>query len=1064
MTRNNRRLGSRGLFIAIGLAFAGCQPAQEQANSPARSAVVAEPSPVDRLATADSSTQVATPSDRRRQRPVDQFRLARADRLAGRFDRAAESLRELARNPEWFSRANIELAWIDATGGDLPAALNKMDAISRDDPFFVIAIAESAQMAYQAERFDESLDRFLQFAQRVPTSARAHRCLAFLLNRMGRRHEAARHVRVLCKLGDVRQDELYSLLSIADAMYDPPPETAAESLGKSDAGDGHDPASPGRRYFPIGPGGVARHHFTQNDYAKAIEVLSAARSQTPLPDALEAFYGRCLAENQRMDELATWLQDADSALQSHADFWAALGTYHLGQNEIQQAVAPLAEAIRRDPTDGRMVFRMHRVMKAMNLPDQAERWQERIDHLRNATVGGNRFHEAIAKSETPEKLAQGPSREVLDSLDLLTVNLDRLSRPLEAILWRAVSLAYPLHSPMSIDQLNERRIELVASGRSFPDDQVRLCQLDLAKFPSVDMNALGTLAVRELDSAPKPRQDDDVPPRFVDEAQHAGLKHTFEVASMWHDSHFRIYQSIGGGVACLDYDLDGRCDLYLAQGAADSPSFVGDQTNQLFRLTTSPVDPNWLYRDVTQLSGASEYRYSTGVTAGDVNQDGFPDLVVANLGQNTLLINNGDGTFGRQGTDTLDDRDLMSTSVAIADLNSDGLPEIYEQNYLDDPNLIAPPKTNDEGVLQVVAPTDYVAANDRIHYARPDGRRDSVTLGDAHARATGLAVLITNFDDQPGNEIYAANDILPNQFWRLDSESAAGQKSTGPNWIDTAAILGASVGADGTPTASMGIAVADYDRSGTLDMMITNFANAPSRLFMGDGFGFRERAMQWQIASASRVELGFGTQAIDYDNDGRSDILVTNGHVENFPIKSAPYEQPPHFFVHRGDHFERFDFSKISDADVAFDGAPDYMSSRHVGRAVAKLDYNQDGRVDAVVTHLNRPTALLKNATSTTHHFVQFQLVGTAVERDAIGARVRVIQNGSVQTQWVTAGDGFLCRNEPLLTFGLGPSETIDRLEIIWPDGQSQSVDNIRVDQRYLIVQSQRPFELHRQI
>jgi ASPIC and UnbV/FG-GAP-like repeat len=191
--------------------------------------------------------------------------------------------------------------------------------------------------------------------------------------------------------------------------------------------------------------------------------------------------------------------------------------------------------------------------------------------------------------------------------------------------------------------------------------------------------------------------------------------------------------------------------------------------------------------------------------------------------------------------------------------------------------------------------------------------------------------------------------------------------------------------------------------------------------------------------------LGFGTQSIDFDNDGLLDIVVTNGHVEDEAQSPAPFRQLPQLFRNMEGRFELIEVTDTSG----------YWSSKYLGRGLARIDFNRDGRMDCVITHLEAPTALLINQTDSQNHWLQLQLVGTQSERDAIGARVHVKAGNSSSFHWVTAGDGYLCRNELMLPIGLGQATQVEELSIEWPSGITQTIRDIPIDRRLLIIENQ---------
>ena len=255
----------------------------------------------------------------------------------------------------------------------------------------------------------------------------------------------------------------------------------------------------------------------------------------------------------------------------------------------------------------------------------------------------------------------------------------------------------------------------------------------------------------------------------------------------------------------------------------------------------------------------------------------------------------------------------------------------------------------------------------------------------------------------------------------------------------------------GNGTASMGIASGDFDRSGTLDIHITNFQNEPACLFLRRDDLYEDRAIQFRLGPASQAVLGFGTQAIDYDNNGFLDLVVTNGHIEDYQNMSGPFRQKSQLFSNRGNCFEEVEVRDPSG----------YWEDRHLGRALARLDFDQDGRVDYVVTHIDEPSALLRNETPDSGHWVQLKLVGTRSERDAVGAQVTIRSGDQQWSGWITGGDGYLCRNEAVLPFGLGDHASVEEVTVEWPSGQTQTWKSLPVVQRIILIEGQaKSFEL----
>lgn len=942
-------------------------------------------------------------------------KIANAERLAeqGKLADAATKLRELLVIDPGDVEVLFMLASLTAANGDLAEAVNLLDAIPADHPEAGIpALGQSAQWCMELKRYDEAERRYQEVLRYFPDAAPARRQLAFLLNCQGRRHEAAVHIRALCKLGDVRQDELHSLIVLGHAMYDDPNESP-------------DVTDQRARYHPIGPSGKARKLFTDGMFVEAAEAIHDAVEQGTAAPSVVALYGRAVVEAQDDQRFQWWLAKTDQQTQQHADYWAAVGTYLISQRRFDEATRALLEAVNRDPTDLNSLGRLVQTFSTLGDEETSERWFERWDAINETVKANNR----VTESDRPD-----PDR-IAELADLLKA----LDRTLESLLWKSLESHYRGTLEATLPTLNADRQRLVQSGQGFPSLSERLCNVDLKKFPIPELETTpDTAPIRSL---PTPQRL--LAARFINIAESAGLDHAYQVAAAPQRNGFAIYQTYGGAVVVLDYDLDGKSDLYFAQGGSDPPAYRGQLSNQLLRNATSttsaPADGARL-TDVTEFSTAGDNRYSMGATAGDWNQDGFPDLVVANIGEDTLLINNGDGTFTRQPIVAPDDEMRVPTSIAMADLNGDRCPEIFELAYVDDPKMIFLPKRNERGeVLKAMSPLQYDPGHDRICENDQQGgmtiRRFTTETKDLR---TGLGLVVTDIlEDQPGNEVFVGNDLFPDHLWVRDQESG--------DWSDVAPAVGCAFGIRGSKTASMGIAAGDYDNSGTVDLHITNYQDRNASLFLNLGQSFLERNVQYGLAADSQAVLGFGSQATDYDNDGDRDLVATNGHIEQSLSITAPFEQPAQLFANLGG---RFQLATVEDPSG-------YWDAGHLGRGLARLDFNNDGKEDFAITHLGERSALLLNQTETTNHWIQLRLVGVDSERDAIGAKVQIEYDGREATDWVIAGDGYFCRNQAMISFGLGTASEVDAITVRWPSGSVQRMENVAGNQKWLIIENE---------
>ena len=905
----------------------------------------------------------------------------------------------------------FRLATVVAGRDDLSQAIELLDSIPVDHPDAGLpALGQSADWCFALERWDDAERRYRQILDAVPDASQAHRNLAYLYNRQGRRHEAASHIYQLCRRGDVRQDELHALIQLSDAMYTPRDQPISHPND--------------RPYWPIGPAAEARRLFMEHRYQEAVEVLRPSVTAGNQPASILAFYGRAATEAQDESTIKWWLTQVDDQSQDHADYWAALGLLLVTQNRLEEAGRALVEALVRDPTDFRSISRLRSVMESLGFADEAVRLEGRFQTLEAIARVNNR----IADAANPDVEAMGEIATLLDSVD----------RGLEASVWRLMAGVYQQLPQTELGKLRATFAEVVNSGDGQTKIESRICGIDREKFSLPDIDSLRT-PEDDKPYQPKTPSTEQIAAQFENVADAVGLHHTYEVASETQERGFSVYQSVGGAVAVLDFDNDGRADLYFAQGNGDPPSFVGDKSNLLFRCFDKRT------MDVTANAYAEERRYSLGVTAGDWNQDGFADIAIANIGSNTLLINNGDGTFRRESLDDGNDKTLMTTSLAMADLTGDHLPDLYEVNYVHDTQISKRPRRNAEGdVVETLKPKFFQPGLDRLFVHDAQGGVAPQPMGEREPAArAGLGVVVGDFDHESGNEVFVGNDVYANQLWRRDANTG--------DWLDVAMLVGNAYGFSGAKTASMGIAAGDFDRNGWLDFHITNFQGESVSHYLNDHGMYQDRNIQFGFSDPSQSVLGFGTQAVDYDNDGDLDLIVANGHIEDAVNSSAPFKQPMQLF--RNDR-DRFELAEVVDTSG-------YWSGRHLGRGLARMDWNRDGLPDVVVTHLGEPSALLLNQSPDSNHWMQLVLRGVVSERDAVGARVELRAGARVLTEWVTAGDGFFSRNEPVLMFGLETAESVDRVTIHWPSGTTQTFTDLESNHRWLVIENEsEPFAL----
>jgi len=488
-------------------------------------------------------------------------------------------------------------------------------------------------------------------------------------------------------------------------------------------------------------------------------------------------------------------------------------------------------------------------------------------------------------------------------------------------------------------------------------------------------------------------------------------------------------ETMGPGVAFIDNDNDGWPDIFLVNGM-DWPGHGQKHTTP--KLYHNNHDGT--FTDVTHKAGLDVEMYGMGVAVGDYDNDGYDDLFVSAYGQNRLFHNNGNGTF----TDVTQKAGLQgpkefSTSAAWVDYDKDGHLDLVVANYVQwtpETDLYC---TLDGKVKSYCTPESYKGTAVRLWHNRGDGTFEEVTqkagLGDATSKTLGVAVL--DYDNDGWPDLLFSNDTQPNKLYRNNGNGTFSEK---------AVVAGVAFSEDGVARAGMGVDAADYDHSGFASVLITNFSNQMISLYHNEGKGlFVDEAPRSEIGRASLLTLGFGCFFFDYDLDGWPDVLIANGHVDDDIQKvqaNVSYAERPHLFRNIG----KGKFAEVTQSMGATFASP------RVGRGAAYADINNDGRLDLLLSTNGGPVYLFRNEASSVaaaNHSLRVKLIGTKSNRDGIGATVKLTAGGETQTQMLRSGSSYLSASELVLTFGLGPRDKTDSIEIRWPSGQADRLSSI---------------------
>jgi hypothetical protein len=484
-------------------------------------------------------------------------------------------------------------------------------------------------------------------------------------------------------------------------------------------------------------------------------------------------------------------------------------------------------------------------------------------------------------------------------------------------------------------------------------------------------------------------------------------------------------ETMGSGAAVLDFDGDGRADILLVNSMDWPGHRDGPSRSALYRNLGGGR-----FRDVTAESGLTAELYGMGVAGGDYDNDGDLDLFLTALGPDRLYRNDGKGKF----TDVTQEAGVghpgYGTSATWADTDHDGDLDLFVVNYVQWSEKTDIYCSLDGRNKSYCTPESYGGERCVLYRNDGNGRFTDVSResGVAGPVAKGLGVVAFDYDDDGRIDIAVANDTQPNFLFRNKGDGT---------FAEVGALTGVAFSEDGVARGAMGIDAGDYDGSGRPSLVIGNFSNEMLALYHNEGGGFFiDQAPVSGLGKATLLTLAFGCFFFDYDLDGMPDIFVANGHVENdigVVQKWVTYEQPPHLFRNLG--AGRFEES------TAKAGAE--LKRPVVGRGAAWGDIDLDGDPDVLVSTNNGPAYLFRNEGGEKSHWIAFRLRGTKSNRDGFGAKLTLTAGGRTQRGIARASSSYCSQSQKDVLFGLGPAAKVDRLEVVWPSGRTQTLTNL---------------------
>ncbi len=777
------------------------------------------------------------------------------------------------------------------------------------------------------------------------------------------------------------------------------------------------------RYDPVGTIQELVRLDTSNPIAIEMvqPMLQTAWRAAPDDDRIWLGWANLATRTGRLEEARKWLdaclrrRPEDPAVWRSRLDWARASEH---EPEVRRALAHL-------PPDGvpsttLLTLRAWFARRALDTAGEQRALEQIVACDPGALVAMESLAESLVRTGQPEKAKQLRARKgeldrILDWYMVKIFPTDRLehatelaraaealNRRFEARCWWELAAKQPAHAATA-------KVEIARLDREAISTEAKCPRLTPAGL-------LAELSATATPGSHHARADScGASPRFVDDAESVGLRFTFDNGV---ETLHQIPETMGGGVGLLDYDNDGWLDVYVVQGGKFPPGpDAPNSGDRLFRNSG-----NGTFEDVTQRSGISSLPqgYGHGVAVGDIDNDGHPDLFLTRWQSYALIRNRGDGTF----EDITDKAGLggardWPTSAAFADLDGDGDVDLYVCHYIDWDSKH--PRTcwaKDRSVFTFCGPIECPSKPD--HLFRNDGGRFvdiSTESGINDRTGEGLGVVANDFDGDGRIDLFVANDHSA-KFLFLNRG--------GLRFEEVGHDAGVASCASGVYQASMGVASGDLNGDGLPDLAVTNYYNEYTALYQNLGEGvFCDHSTEYGVALPSRYRLGWGIAFLDFNDDGRLDLVTANGHVDDFG-KDVAHLMRAQLFAGAERGYKLVDVT---------DRAGPAFQVPLLGRGLAAGDLDNDGRVDLVILPHNQPLAYFHNQTDGGRSLTLL-LEGTSSNRDAVGARVVVESGGRRQFAWRMGGGSYQSASDPRIHFGLGTANRVDVVEVTWPSGR----------------------------
>ena len=846
--------------------------------------------------------------------------------------------------------------------------------------------------------FAEEAERALRAAlDWFPNSRRANQLLAQLLANEGRNWEAIPFAQTSIRLGNHGVSDLLIAAGVDRLFMTDPGFLEICAAARPDD--------------PLPQLGPIKKATYENRFEEGQDWLERVSKQFPQQAEVQVVLGRVLAERGTDEKFRAWHDRLPESTNSHPELWSIRGRWARNHGQFLAAIRCYGETLLRRPNDSEACFQLSQLLTRTG----------------DSALAGTFAEYAQQISTLDLKLVDASNTASPSAAQPVVNSLESLGRYGEAAAWcRLIVDNWP-------EEVWARQGAVRLSGLMKQHGWTKrlkiLSAIDWSKFPLPDLSQ---------SADPKSTRSTEAVNTIVfsEVAHRSGIDFRYFNGANPDSGKTYMFEFSGGGIGVLDFDGDHWPDIYLTQGC-EWPVSVSNRKHRdrLFRNLG-----NGQFRDVTEMCGIDEFTFSQGIAVGDFDNDGFADLYVANIGPNRLFHNQGDGTFVEVAVGGGAAGNQWTTSCVMADVNGDGLPDIYAVNYLGG-DVFERECENENRPVQC-GPTFFPAEQDRLYLNLGDGQFADVTndAGIVVPDGKGLGVVAADLDGSGRLSLFVANDTTANFLFANETSPLGGP----PRFSERGVLAGVACDEQGQAQASMGIAADDANGDGLIDLFVTNFYRESNVLYVQQpGQMFIDGTRSADLRDPSFLELGFGTQFLDADLDGWPDLFVANGHINDFSHKGMPYEMAPQLFRNIGNGR----FSEIPGRSIG-----EYFTRKALGRSVATLDINRDGRTEIAVTHVDVPFALLSNE-SPRANSLRLRFAGTASARDAFGVIARVTAvDGRVWTKQLTAGNGFEASNERQLSFGFGDGVPAE-LHVRWPSGKTQLFRDLSKATEFLVVE-----------